>query len=1053
MERTRVSSRRGHAAGDLRGGGLALALVLAVVAARPCTALGQVPAGGPGGGAARGSLARYVPRRPDLHFYLEFEGLDAHQAAWKNSAANKVLTGTKLGALLEDLAGQVIELSQGSAPPEKPIKPAELIGLFKRAARQGFAVGLWGENPEAGGGVIVARGLGGPETIRILEAIAPDPPAAAPMQVGGRTVRSFAPGGWWWIEEGDLVLTKRPELVIPVLDGRVPNVVDHPLRAAVLRKSADFEPIAAGFFDPTGVVHWPPDAVRLGLDGMKRIEFQWGIQDDALLAVVKLVAPQPRRGILTLLDQPTFTARELPPLPAGLNAFAVLSLDPVKVYDLMVELEKQAEPRGGEVVARSEQAIRQQFGFDLRRDVLSQLGPKFAIYSQAPPAAGAAPAAAVMGQVAGLTIAAQARDQALAPNLDNVVESINVFIRMQQAAIRRGRPDPNPAAIAFRKQEAKDPTYVLNLPMGSVPPPLPMLIRPTLKLGKDQLVLGANPAAANRSFGLAAQPPDRLWRPTDAFVPMARRLPRDMVVLAVSDPRDTLPGFIGNLPSLVQQMNMTLLPAVQSAREAARRAQCTNNLKQIGLALNNYESAHGNFPAPAITGKDGRPLLSWRVAILPFLEQGPLYEKFHLDEPWDSPHNKALIPDMPTVFICPSRPTAEPGTTTYRGFTGPGALFESGKQTRLAEITDGTSNTILAVESREAVPWTKPEDLKYDPDAKPSLYGAGSPHPGGFQVLLASGSVLAVGETIDPTAFRALITRNGGEIVTPDTIPGPRRVQAGPPGGGLHVNPDLIPRADELKPLLFPASMAIVSDRDGLRLVSRESFPSISSPAASGVLIALLLPAVQSAREAARRAQCTNNLQQIALAMLNYESANNAFARPAIVGKDGQPLLSWRVAILPYIEQQELYNKFHLDEPWDSPHNKALVNEMPATYLCPSRRNPEPGTTTYRTFVGKGAFFAKDQATAIANITDGTSNTIMVVEASEAVPWTRPDSDLPFDPDARASLYGAGSPHPGGFNATMGDGSVRFIKNSIAVEIFRALITRAGGEVIRGGTF
>ena len=121
--------------------------------------------------------------------------------------------------------------------------------------------------------------------------------------------------------------------------------------------------------------------------------------------------------------------------------------------------------------------------------------------------------------------------------------------------------------------------------------------------------------------------------------------------------------------------------------------------------------------------------------------------------------------------------------------------------------------------------------------------------------------------------------------------------------------------------------------------------------------------------------------------------------------------------------------------------------------MCPSRANVQPGTTTYRVFVGKGAFFEKDQGTAIANITDGTSNTLMVVEATEAVPWTRPDSDLPFDPDAKPSLCGAGSPHPGGFNAAMADGSVRFIKNTIAVQVFKALITRAGGEVINAAAF
>src|SRR5262249_50192721 len=157
--------------------------------------------------------------------------------------------------------------------------------------------------------------------------------------------------------------------------------------------------------------------------------------------------------------------------------------------------------------------------------------------------------------------------------------------------------------------------------------------------------------------------------------------------------------------------------------------------------------------------------------------------------------------------------------------------------------------------------------------------------------------------------FRAMITCNAGEVIDWGQVPQAPREQPDPRGGPLHVDPSMIPRADELKPLLFPASLAIASDREGFRLVSREPIPSSSSPATSGVLVALLLPAVQSAREAVRRAQCVNNLKQIALAMHNYESANGHFPR-AVVDKDGKRLLSWRVAILPYLEQQGLYNRF-----------------------------------------------------------------------------------------------------------------------------------------------
>ena len=268
----------------------------------------------------------------------------------------------------------------------------------------------------------------------------------------------------------------------------------------------------------------------------------------------------------------------------------------------------------------------------------------------------------------------------------------------------------------------------------------------------------------------------------------------------------------------------------------------------------------------------------------------------------------------------------------------------------------------------------------------------------------------------------------------------------------MRLEPEMIPAAEELNRLLFPASTAVTVDRAGATLIHREAFPSLTSPASAGVLVALFLPAIQSSRDAARRAQCVNNLRTIALAMHNYHSTNNAFPRPAITGASGKPLLSWRVAILPFLDQQALYNKFKLDEPWDSPHNKALLKEMPATYLCPTRAGADPSTTTYRVITGNGALFDKEKDIGVANITDGTSNTMMIVECEAAVPWTKPE-DITFDPAAAPSLLGGGSPHPGGFNVSFADGAVRFIQSTIDLKVFRALITRAAGEVINAGAF
>jgi prepilin-type processing-associated H-X9-DG protein len=154
-----------------------------------------------------------------------------------------------------------------------------------------------------------------------------------------------------------------------------------------------------------------------------------------------------------------------------------------------------------------------------------------------------------------------------------------------------------------------------------------------------------------------------------------------------------------------------LLPAVQAARESARQMQSSNNLKQIMHAMHNYHDANGKFPAQAIAQGDGNPLLSWRVAILPYLGEQALYNQFHLDEPWDSEHNIALLEQMPEFFRNPSNPPSA-GMTTYLVPMGKGVGLSS-EGLKLQEITDGTSNTlaVLDVDPQLGVPWTKPDDL------------------------------------------------------------------------------------------------------------------------------------------------------------------------------------------------------------------------------------------------------------------------------------------------------------------------------------------------------
>lgn len=233
---------------------------------------------------------------------------------------------------------------------------------------------------------------------------------------------------------------------------------------------------------------------------------------------------------------------------------------------------------------------------------------------------------------------------------------------------------------------------------------------------------------------------------------------------------------------------------------------------------------------------------------------------------------------------------------------------------------------------------------------------------------------------------------------------------------------------------------------DGRSLVFETEMGSGGASVATiGVLTGMLLPAVQQVREAARRTSSANNLRQLALACHNHESAYKELPRQAIYSEDGEPLLSWRVKILPFMEENALYEKFHLDEPWDSEHNIKLLDEMPMIYRCPS--SVFDNRTVYLALVGENTVMSgKDERNRFAQITDGSSNTILFVEANDdfAVEWTKP-TDLDFDPEN--PMRGVGSIRPEGFNAAFCDGSIHFIDRFLDSETFKALASKNGGEI------
>ena len=451
-----------------------------------------------------------------------------------------------------------------------------------------------------------------------------------------------------WAEKGDAVVCDLASVdaVLETIDGRRANA--EKLRPGPLASSsAGYETLGLAFLDLTKLGPLPPDAVKMGLDRLKRVELRLGISGDALMSVIRFVAPSPRKGVLALFDQPTFDLGSLPPLPPGLTGFTALSVDAGETYDKVIALVKQSDPAGGAArVEQTEQSLKAALGIDLRRDLLPYLGPKFVVYNPAV-AAPNAPQPEGLAAFMGLTIGAQVRDpQAAARGVEAMMRALGDRL--------------NPGASGLRRQDAPRPTWTLPLPPSGLPPG----VEPTLVVGKKWIALSARRNLAEAAVDQADRGGGRWGRlgPTRRWPGWSRRT---CWSLNVNNPRETFPPLVASLPSILQQLNARmaqgggrqadgnspppqvpiridpallpkaddlarllapgsysvtvepdgirlvtresfpglvnpgiagvavglLLPAVQAAREAARRTQCGNNERQIGLAMVNYQPA------------------------------------------------------------------------------------------------------------------------------------------------------------------------------------------------------------------------------------------------------------------------------------------------------------------------------------------------------------------------------------------------------------------------------------------------------------------------------
>jgi hypothetical protein len=230
------------------------------------------------------------------------------------------------------------------------------------------------------------------------------------------------------------------------------------------------------------------------------------------------------------------------------------------------------------------------------------------------------------------------------------------------------------------------------------------------------------------------------------------------------------------LAALVVSFGLLLLPCLRRVRDGEGWVRSQVSLRQIGVALRTYHDVNGRLPPAVVRGEDGRALSSWRVLLLPYLEQEGLYKQFRPDEPWDGPHNRGLLVRTPRCYEPALGGNDAPGLTRYQLFVGAGTPFEREGLT-WQDFPDGPANTILVAEAGEPVPWSKPADLAFHPGGPLPLLGGAFGKPvhflcyevgrrPGFNAVFGDGKTRFIREETDDGTVRGLITRNGGEDVS-----------------------------------------------------------------------------------------------------------------------------------------------------------------------------------------------------------------------------------------------------------------------------------------------
>jgi len=608
---------------------------------------GEVP-------ASTEPLARYIQAEP-FWLYVEFPGLNAFPDVWRTTAAYGMLNETSLGAMLRQVIADAVE--DAPAPEgreEKPLSGEETAAIVEHILQHGFVAASPGNFEELGANhlTVVLRNAAHPNVRalfgKFIGAIASPGTQPNVIEAKGRQIvemnktpdpTGLIPSSWaWWIEGNDLVFVfvnprNGIETVTATLDGAIANALDQPIRSELLAPEGAFQPaaVAVAQFDRPGA--GVGDRQMVEETGLRRLDLRWGFERDALKTVIRLDAPQPRKGALSLVDQPTFRIEELPPMPPEVESFLALSIDGAGLLgQIEALLDEFQDGMGAQLIGEAKAAVKKRTGLDLEDEMLARIGPRMTFYTLPRAEAqgrGSNPIAGMMANLGiqnfGATIEVKNAETfasvlgALVNTANQQFEALMPRLRPEApadeepparaggrpggsyggappGAARRGRnrnqdEDAEPEVPKFKLMVMNPRTYMLELPQGIV---ALTGLRPTMTLGSNHLIIASNPALARQIREMEGDPDAPRWEPRGAVADRLADLPGGLTMLSLQDTSRELPETLASLPQTIE----TLVTGAGGQAQAASG-------RGPGMAAGSGSGRGAEFPGASSLGASG----------------------------------------------------------------------------------------------------------------------------------------------------------------------------------------------------------------------------------------------------------------------------------------------------------------------------------------------------------------------------------------------------------------------------------------------------------------